>query len=146
MWSPVILGSEVMGMAAAREERGERLRASSTRTRLILGEEALYRQVGGNGVLRRQLERVLDFSRLPHVAIRVMPFQSGAAPGLSCPFTLLYIEAAKAHIVYAETLTGADYIKTPGAYSLVLEQMWERSLSDEDTRSLLQDRIRDIAD
>ncbi|MBP2319754.1 transcriptional regulator with XRE-family HTH domain [Kibdelosporangium banguiense] len=143
--SPVVLPSHAEGMAEAREERGDYLKANpDRRVWAILGEESLHREVGGRDVLRRQLERVHAFAELDHVSVRVFPFSAGAAPALSCPFTLLWIEPANARIAYAETLTGSDYFKTTGAFVAAFEQAEGRALSEDDTRSLLERRINDL--
>jgi transcriptional regulator with XRE-family HTH domain len=145
MCSPVVLGAQVNGWAEAREQRGERLRKPGAQPVLaVLGEAALYVEVGGRDVLRRQLERLHDFAVLPNVSIRLFPFAAGASPGLSCPFTLLFIEPAQVHIAYAETLTGADYIKTTSAYSVAFDQAHERALSEDDSREALVRRINDL--
>ncbi|WNV90348.1 DUF5753 domain-containing protein [Umezawaea sp. Da 62-37] len=145
MRSPVVLGAQVTGWAEARQERGERLKAQSgQRVWAVLGEAALYWEVGGKDVLRRQLERLCELSELPNVSLRLFPFAAGASPGVSCPFTLLFIEPAQAHIAYTETLTGADYIKTTGAYSVAFEEAEVLALSEDNTRAALVRRINDL--
>lgn len=145
MRSPVIPGAQATGMAEARELRGERLRRGVTQVWAVLGEEALYRECGGRDVLRRQLERLHDISSLPNVSLRILPFSAGSSPALGCPFTLLYIEPARATIAYAETLTGADYIKSTGAYKVAITQAQELSASEDETRGLLTNRIESLS-
>ncbi|QIZ34234.1 hypothetical protein FDZ84_05145 [Saccharopolyspora sp. ASAGF58] len=108
--SPVVLAADIEGMASAREERGNRLfEAGAPQVWVVLGEEALLRQVGSRDVMAAQLKRLREMADLPTVSIRVIPLDCGTYAGLSCPFTLLWIERAKATIAYLETLTGADY-------------------------------------
>ncbi|GDY33966.1 helix-turn-helix domain-containing protein [Gandjariella thermophila] len=143
--SPVVTGADVVGMAEARWQRGERLRrANAPKVWAVLGEEALYREVGGPQVLRRQLQRLREFAHLPNVSLHVLPFSAGASPALSCPFTLLYIERARATIAYVETLTGSDYLRSTGAYSLAFEHCQRDALPEDDTRALLDRRITDL--
>ena len=143
--SPVVLGAQVDSWADAREQRGERVRAAvGTSVTAILGEPALWWEVGGPGVLRRQLQRLVEFTELPHVTIRLLPFASGGAAGISTPFTLLYIEPAQVQIAYAETLTGADYYRTTGAYVAAFEQASQRALTEDESREALMRRINEL--
>ncbi|WP_397545615.1 Scr1 family TA system antitoxin-like transcriptional regulator [Saccharopolyspora rosea] len=73
-----------------------------------------------------------------------MPLDHGPYAGLSCPFTLLWIERARATIAYVETLTGADYVKTTRAYSLAFEQAQDGALNDDETLTLLDRYIAGI--
>ncbi|WP_181400031.1 helix-turn-helix domain-containing protein [Actinokineospora spheciospongiae] len=144
MRSPVIPGAQVAGMAQARHERGERLRSSGIRVLAVLGIEALYRETGGQEVLARQLERLVEMAGLPNVTIRILPWAAGGTPGLSCPFTLLWIEPANARIAYTETLTGADYLKTTDTYSLAFEQASDLALGEEASQDELKRRIIEL--
>jgi hypothetical protein len=99
-------------------------------------QEALHREVGGPDVLRRQLQRLRELAERPNISLRVLPFTAGASPALSCPFTLLYIERARATIAYVETLTGSDYLRSTGAYMLTFDHCQRDALSEEDTRTL----------
>lgn len=140
--SPVVTAADLDSMASAREERGDRLfREDAQQVWAVLGEEAIVRQVGTPEQMNAQLKRLQVLSELPNVSIRIIPLQVGLYAGLSCPFTLLWIEAARATIAYTETLTGADYIKSTGAYAVAFDQAAEGSLSEDDSRILLDQRI-----
>lgn len=143
--SPVVLAADVDDMAAAREERGDRLfRDNAPQVWAVLGEEALLRRVGTPEVMKAQLERLREMAKLPTVSLRVVPLDHGPYAGLSCPFTLLWIERARATIAYVETLTGADYVKTTRAYSLAFEQAQEDALTDDETLTLLDRYIANL--
>ncbi|MFF3347454.1 helix-turn-helix domain-containing protein [Streptomyces sp. NPDC002779] len=58
-------------------------------------EVTLRRPVGGRAVLRRQLEHLLEISRLSHVSIQVMPTDREDHAGLSGPFRLLKLQDGK---------------------------------------------------
>ncbi|MEU0008974.1 helix-turn-helix transcriptional regulator [Streptomyces sp. NPDC006314] len=58
-------------------------------------EATLRRPVGGRAVLRRQLEHLLEVSRLPHVEIQVMPTDREDHAGLSGPIRLLKLKSGK---------------------------------------------------
>ncbi|WP_084792007.1 helix-turn-helix domain-containing protein [Actinopolyspora mortivallis] len=143
--SPVVLAADVDDMAAAREERGNRLYGDKApRVWAVLGEEALLRRVGAPHEMRAQLERLREMALLSTMSLRVMPLTHGPYAGLSCPFTLLWIERARTTIAYVETLTGADYVKSTKAYSLAFDQAHEDALSEEETLILLDQYIADL--
>jgi transcriptional regulator with XRE-family HTH domain len=54
----------------------------------ILDEAAVRRLVGGEGAMRRQIQRLLDEAEKPTVTIEVIPFSAGAHPGMQGPFML----------------------------------------------------------
>jgi transcriptional regulator with XRE-family HTH domain len=58
----------------------------------ILDEAVIHRQVGGPGVMRRQLEYLVEIGRREQVSIQVLPFALGAHTGLRGPFVLLEFE------------------------------------------------------
>ncbi|GAA4877288.1 DUF5753 domain-containing protein [Saccharopolyspora cebuensis] len=140
--SPVVTAADVEPMADARAVRGQRLyRDNAPRVWAVLGEEALLRRVGTPEQMTTQLRHLREVAELPAVSIRVVPLHAGAYAGLSCPFTLLWIEAARATIAYVETMTGADYVKTVGTYNLAFERAEAAALSERDTLDLLEHHI-----
>ncbi|WP_433869798.1 helix-turn-helix domain-containing protein [Saccharopolyspora sp. CA-218241] len=140
--SPVVTAADLEPMSTAREERGNRLYLDGApRVKAVLGEEALLRRVGTPQQMRSQLVRLREMADLPTVSLRVVQLTCGPHAGLSCPFTLLWIEQARATIAYVETLTGADYVKSTGAYTLAFEQAEADALSEDDTRTLIDDFI-----
>src|ERR1700741_2448635 len=52
---------------------------------IILDEGAVRRNIGGNGVMRRQLEHLIKASRWPNVTVQVLAFECGAHAGLTGP-------------------------------------------------------------
>ncbi|WP_343071429.1 helix-turn-helix transcriptional regulator [Saccharopolyspora gloriosae] len=136
--SPVVTAADLESMAGAREARGNRLfQARAPKVRAVLGEEAMLRRVGTPDQMAAQLTRLRQISELPSVSLRVVPLENGPHAGLSCPFTLLWIEEARTTIAYVETLTGADYVKSTSAYTLAFDQAASDALSEEDTRALI---------
>ena len=58
---------------------------------VIIEEGVLQRPVGGHGVMRRQVVRLLELAQRPQTTIRVLLTAVGAHPGLSGQFTVLEI-------------------------------------------------------
>jgi transcriptional regulator with XRE-family HTH domain len=79
----------------------------------ILDEAVLRRRVGGPAVMRRQLERLKQWSAEPHVSLQVYPFSAGAYPGMDGgPFTLLeFANPNDDDLLYLEYASGAITIR-----------------------------------
>jgi transcriptional regulator with XRE-family HTH domain len=54
----------------------------------IIDEAALRREVGGAGVMRRQLDRIEELGTRDRISIQVVPMTAGAYPGQLGPFVL----------------------------------------------------------
>jgi Domain of unknown function (DUF5753)/Helix-turn-helix domain len=78
----------------------------------VVDEAALRRPVGGGpDVMRVQLERLIDATKLPNVTLQVLPFEAGAHPAMVGAFSLLrFAEVDIPDVVYLEHLTGAMYL------------------------------------
>ncbi|WNM34885.1 helix-turn-helix transcriptional regulator [Streptomyces sp. Li-HN-5-11] len=82
--------AKVDGMVAARMERQRVLqRDQPPALWVILSEAALLLEIGGPGVMRRQLAHLLKFQEDPWVQIQVLPFSTGQHTGMMGTFTLL---------------------------------------------------------
>ncbi|WP_212907782.1 helix-turn-helix transcriptional regulator [Streptomyces sp. TS71-3] len=91
---------------ATRMGRQERLR-SPDRPELwvVLDEAVLLRPVGGQLVMRRQLERVLDAAAEPHITVQVLPFDQGEHDAMGGSLTILTLPDGS-EMAYTE---GAHY-------------------------------------
>jgi transcriptional regulator with XRE-family HTH domain len=79
---------------------------------IILDEAALRRPVGGVDVMRRQLEKLLAATELPHVMIQVLPLAVGAHGGMDGAFTiLLFEEPASQTLVFAANGAGGLFLE-----------------------------------
>jgi hypothetical protein len=82
----------------------------------IINEGVLYRQVGGPGVMREQLEHICQsMSSLPNVRVQVIPFKAGVHPAMDGPFTVMQFKERQGlkPIIYLENLAGALVVRTP---------------------------------
>lgn len=77
---------------------------------VVLDEAALYRVVGGRGVLRRQLQKLLDAGQRPGVELRVLPFAAGAHAALGESFVIFDFgeSSTRASVVHTEDLVGGQ--------------------------------------
>ncbi|BCJ33003.1 transcriptional regulator [Actinocatenispora thailandica] len=70
----------------------------------VLDEAVLHHTVGGGEVMSDQLASVAEVAALSTIEIRVVPFSSGAHPGLSGPFQIFeFSDPADAPILQSDT-------------------------------------------
>ena len=104
------------------EELGRRVRLRMARQTLltrehpprlwaVVDEAALRRPVGGREVMRGQLERLLDATKLPNVTLQILPFAAGAHSAMVGAFSILrFADRELPDVVYLEHLTNAIYL------------------------------------
>src|SRR3984885_3565232 len=79
---------------------------------LILDEGAIRRNIGGTGVMRRQLEHLVQASRWSNVTLQILSFESGAHAGLTGPFAILeFPERGDSDVAYTESVGGMIYLE-----------------------------------
>jgi DNA-binding XRE family transcriptional regulator len=144
-------------LADSGEEVGRRVRLRMARQTLltrerpprlwaVVDEAALRRPVGGREVMRGQVERLLEATKLANVTLQVLPFGSGAHPAMFGSFSVLrFPDRELPDVVYLEHLTGASYLNKPDEvdrYLHVMESICVRAAPPERTVELL-DKILD---
>jgi transcriptional regulator with XRE-family HTH domain len=89
--------------------------SSGRRLWVILGEGALYQEVGGPGVLAGQIRHLVQLSEdLPDLILQVLPFSAGAhaAAGSASLAILRFSDAPSLGVVYVEALSGGVYLES----------------------------------
>jgi transcriptional regulator with XRE-family HTH domain len=77
----------------------------------VIDEAALRRPVGGPEVMRGQLERLIDATKLANVTLQLLPLGEGAHPGMVGAFSILrFADQELPDVVYVEHLTNALYL------------------------------------
>jgi transcriptional regulator with XRE-family HTH domain len=93
----------------------------------VLDEAVLRRPAGRPGVMRRQLQHILQVAERPNVTIQVIPFAAGAHAAAGGPFSILrFSERDLPDVVYLEQLTSALYLdkrETVDHYMAVMERL-----------------------
>ena len=105
----------------------------------IVDETALHRLVGGQDVMRHQLEALSDQSRQRAVTIQVIPLTAGAHPGMDSAFTILHLEEVS-DVVYVEGLLGRFFLQHPNdiaRYGRAFDELRAIALSPRDSTRLL---------
>ncbi|MGH3435522.1 MAG: helix-turn-helix domain-containing protein [Sciscionella sp.] len=135
-------------MVADRVKRQARLSASNPpQLSVVLSEAVLRRAVGGRAVMREQLSRLREIGALPTVTLQVLPFSSGAHPGLGSSFVVLHLEDEQMSTVYLEDLTSADYLdgsKHVRTYRLAFQRLQVGALGEPETAALMDSAVRDL--
>ncbi len=105
---------------------------------LVLNEAVIRRVVGSPQIMREQLGRLIDASKLPNVTLQVVPFTAGAHPAMDGSFSLLaFPEPSDPNIVYIEYHTGALYLEKRAdvtRYSLMFDHLRAAALSVDASR------------
>jgi DNA-binding XRE family transcriptional regulator len=114
----------------------------------VVDEAALRRPVGSADVMRAQLERLIEATKLPNVTLQVLPFQVGAHPAMVGAFSILrFADIDLPDVVYLEHLTGAIYLdkrEDVRQYLHVIETVSVRSAPPEETVDLLSSVLEDL--
>jgi len=81
---------------------------------VVLDETVVSRPVGGDAVMRAQLEYLVKAADLPNVTLQILPFEAGAHAGMDGTFTILdFPEPGDPAVVYAENATGGLFLEKP---------------------------------
>ncbi|CAL9629548.1 helix-turn-helix transcriptional regulator [Streptomyces sp. Tu 3180] len=103
----------------------------------VLDEAVLRREVGGPGVMARQLARLVEAARLPQVRLQVLPFSAGAHIGVTGPFVIFsFSRTSDLDVVVLDHLTSSLYLERKEdlrAYSEAFNALSVHALSPEDS-------------
>ena len=78
----------------------------------ILDEAVIRRPVGGNAVMRNQLEHLLGMATKPGLTVQVLPFSCGAHAGHAGGFSILeFPNRSDSEVAYVESVAGTTYLE-----------------------------------
>lgn len=138
--------------AAPPEEIEQRVSLRITRQKLltrgdgprlwaVVDEAALRRPIGGREVMRGQIERLIEATKLPNVILQVLPFRVGGHTAEAGAFTILrFPESDLPDVVYVEQLTSALYLDRRDdvdAYMEAMERLCVVSAPPDNTAEIL---------
>ncbi|MER6614375.1 helix-turn-helix domain-containing protein [Streptomyces xantholiticus] len=134
---------------ALRMERQSLLtRPDAPRLWVVMDETVLRRPVGAPGVMRAQLEKLLEGARLPNVTLQIAEFASGHHPGTYGPFVLFRFAVPELpDMVYSEYLTGAVYLDARpevATHLEVMDRMAAQAATVQRTREILDDLRKEL--
>jgi transcriptional regulator with XRE-family HTH domain len=118
-------------------------RPDAPRLWAVVDEAALRRPVGGREVMRTQLERLVEATKLPNVTLQVLPFGVGAHPAMGGAFSILrFHDQELPDVVYVEHLTNALYLDRRDDvdhYLHVMENISVRAASPDQTEGIVNE-------
>ncbi|MET7888821.1 helix-turn-helix domain-containing protein [Streptomyces avermitilis] len=134
---------------ALRMQRQELLtRENAPRIWAVMDETALRRPVGGPEVMRAQIDKLLEVTKLAHVTLQVIPFSSGPHPGTYGPFVLFRFAMPELpDMVYSEYLTGALYLDARAEVAThleVMDRMAAQAATAHRTKEILMDLRKEL--
>ena len=146
--NPLDESQDVEPAVAERVRRADRMLSDDApELWCVLGEAALYREVGGRAVLRDQLQHLRKVAARPHVTLQVLPFDVGEHVALGLSFRLLRLAEPEATFVYLEALTSGDYLDKPAhtaRYVQAFDSLRMVAASDRATVQMLDRRIKEL--
>ncbi|MEV4863485.1 helix-turn-helix domain-containing protein [Streptomyces ossamyceticus] len=101
----------------------------------VIHEAALHTRVGGPAVMRRQLLRLIEVSRLPNVNVQVYPFEAGNYAAHTQSFVIYGAAAPELDTVYLEHPTQSLFLRDGDqldAYAKMFERLSELALAPVD--------------
>lgn len=115
----------------------------------VVDEAALRRPIGGQQVMRSQIEYLAEATKLPHVRLQIVRFRAGGHAGVGGAFTLLrFGDRDLPDVVYVEQLTSALYIDKRDdvdEYVAAMERLSVQANPPDDTPELLDEILRDFS-
>lgn len=115
---------------------------------VVVNEGALRRIVGGPEVMTGQLTRLVETTELSNVALRVLPFDTGAHPGIDGSFTVLeFSDPSEPRIVYLDRMTDSEYLdglRDVAAYRHAHKRLGASALSLDDSREMISRLLKGL--
>ena len=114
----------------------------------VIDEAVLHRPIGGEHVLRAQLDHLVEVSAKPNVTIQVLPYAAGGHAAAGSSFTMLrFAEAELPDIVYLEQLTSALYLDRQQdleLYRQVMDRLSVQAEPPERSREMMKKAAADL--
>lgn len=117
-------------------------RADAPTLWVVIDEAALRRPIGGNEVLRAQIEHLVEACERPNVQVQLLPYTAGGHAAAGGPFSILrFGQPELPDIVYLEQLTSALYLDKRAdvdQYMQVMDRLSIQAQRPEHTPQLLR--------
>ncbi|WP_405064653.1 helix-turn-helix domain-containing protein [Kribbella sp. NBC_01505] len=120
-------------------------RSTPARLWVVIDESALHRPVGGEKVLREQLEYLMMCAHQPNITLQIMPFSSVGYPGAGGAFSILrFPDGDLPDIVYIEHAASAlylDKLEEVDEYAAIMEGLTIAAAPVSATEGLLKEAL-----
>jgi DNA-binding XRE family transcriptional regulator len=110
---------------------------------VLLDQAVISRHSGGRAVMREQLAHLLQLSELPHVVLRIIPWEAGSHMGQDGAFKMM-TSVKGADVVYVEAAHEGRLITDPTkvrSFGLRWERIGARALGEAPSRGLIADQM-----
>jgi transcriptional regulator with XRE-family HTH domain len=123
----VVSRTRAEGLIELRVARQERTlaRAEDLELYFVIDESVIRRPVGNAGIMKRQIEHLIELSQQPHISIEVAPFSLGFYRSLRLPYVVLEFPEPQAEAIL--------YLEDPHREAIVRE---DTPIRDEDQDDL----------
>ena len=125
----------------------ERVGLPPLHLRVVIGEPAILRPVGGLKIMQRQLQAIRELvdERLDNLNLQVMPLATGPHAGLGSPFSIVHFEDTKDQdVVYLEGSQGGTFLERQpdvDRYTRLIETLRAQALSREESSAAIDKQI-----
>jgi hypothetical protein len=120
-------------------------RSHPARLWVVIDESVLRRPVGGDDILRKQIEHLMMWAQEPNVTLQIMPFSSVGYPGAGGAFSILrFPDGDLPDIVYIEHAASAlylDKLEEVDEYVAIMEGLTIAAAPVSQTESLLKEAL-----
>ncbi len=112
----------------------------------IIDEAVLRRKVGGNAVMRGQLNHLLAQAKKPNIDIMVLPAEAGAHASPSGAFEILEMPEPYPEVGYVPTPAGEFHIETAGVERMATkyDRLSETALRQRGALAFIRDVAKDM--
>jgi transcriptional regulator with XRE-family HTH domain len=111
----------------------------------ILDEASLHREVGGPEVMRAQLDHLIAAAKAPNVTFQIIPFGSGAHPGMPGQFIVMDFEdPLDTDLIYVDGPVGEIFLESDvdiKRFRADFDQLVAVAMSPDDSVSLIAEIV-----
>jgi Domain of unknown function (DUF5753)/Helix-turn-helix domain len=113
----------------------------------VIDETVLRRQVASPEVMRGQIDRLIEATKLPNVTLQVLPFTAGPHQAMYGMFHLFRFPAPELpDVIYGENMTSAFFLDKPEdvtSYQEAIDRISALAAPAGQTRKILRDTRKD---
>ncbi|MET7640690.1 helix-turn-helix transcriptional regulator [Streptomyces sp. NPDC005438] len=115
---------------------------------VVMDETVFRRPIGGPGVMRDQIDRLIEASAMTQVRLQVMPLAAGPHPAMYGPFHIFRFPLEELpDVAYSESLVGASYFDQRDDVSTfreALDRMCAQAAPVHRTEAILSEMRKEI--
>lgn len=148
--APYIRAVEVKRRVSLRMQRQEGVLSGRQNLVAVIGEGALRQQIGGPGVMSRQIAHLRELAERENIMIRILPFSAGAHAAYGSAFQILDFDGVRVElptVVCVDTLTSVLIYELPErveTYTQSFDMMLPKTYGEIETVKYLDQLAADV--